>query len=492
VDDIRLPDRSSADAGLTALAEALGEAAGAERTLLAVLDGARLRFVACSPSSALPEPLVTGAHPALQRAMRSASPVAVDGALAAALGGPAQLLALSVDGETLGAIVCVHREGAAERVAATLVAAAPLAAAHVLTWVRAERANVNDRDIRLRVATISGLADGVTDAMRVIDLDGRILRWNRAAERMFGWTEAEVLGKVLPAIPAEARVGVLADLRRIAESMQPVMRQSHNVRKDGSRLSLTLQIYPLLGDDGQLVFATFAHEVGADSRVDRLQEEFCSLVSTSLKAPLTGILGYTQLLRRADLLADPRRRTRVLEALDAQAWQLHTLVDDLLLLSSVQEGALRLDVAQVDLAAIVGAIVGEFQERHCLTVKLEVEPRLPDVLADEARVRQALGHVLSNAATYSVPNGEIRVAVAREGRDGIVTVTDPGEGIPAEDMPRVWDRFARGSCARGQGAGIGLYLVRMIAEAHGGSARIASIPGEGCTVTLRLPLRLAF
>ncbi len=474
-------------AGLNALAEALSTAAAASGAHVAVLRSGRLSVVASYPEVPPPAPVPVAARTALASALDAGRPLALGDELSAAFGGQAHLvLPLSAGGIVLGAVVLVDPPAPAAALEA-VGSAIPLAAAHLETWIEMDGAL---RGARGRLSTedvVRQLADAVSDVVRVVDLDGRVLRWNVASERLYGWTEEEVLDTVLPTVPPERRGAFLVELRAVAESMRPVEREAQTIRKDGSRATVQLGLYPMVRGNGEVAVVVISRGVSADSRVDRLRDEFCDLVSDALKAPLTAIAGFAQLLRRGEIVHDQLRRQRVLGALEGKTALLGTMIDDLLLLSEVQQGELKLDSEPLDLVALVTESVAE-AERACAACRfvVDVERRLPPLAGDPRRIRLALAHLLSNAATYSPPDGEIWVTVSREGDEAAIGVRDLGEGIPAEDLPHVFERFFRGSRARGGGSGVGLHVVRLVAEAHGGEAAIESVRGEGCLVTLRL------
>ncbi|HEY3317727.1 MAG TPA: ATP-binding protein [Coriobacteriia bacterium] len=481
---------TTGNAGLPALAQALADAIAAERAYLAVLEAGFLRTVASCPDVPLPASVAVASLPALAKALSDGETSAADEELAGLFGGEAHLLLpLPVTDEVQGMAVLVDSPMPAGAALDMLAGAVPLAAAHLATWWESERRLQEIGDEIAMAWAMRRVADVMTDAIRVIDLDGRVVRWNKASEHLLGWTEEEVLGTVLPSIPADRKAGFLAQVRNMAMTMQPTRQEIESLRKDGSRVRHSLHAYPILDEHGEFLVIAVSREIAADSRVDRLRDEFCDLVSGSLKGPLTAITGFGQLLRRTEILDDQQRRQRVLDALQAQTGVLGTMIDDLLLLSEVQHGALRLERTAVDLVTIVTQSVAEAERAHPGSrFVVDVESRLPRLPGDTQRLRQALAHLLANAATYSAPRGEVWVTVARDGTHSTVTVRDDGEGVPAEDLPHVFERFVRGSRARGRGTGVGLHVVRLIAEAHGGCASIESDWGKGCRAILRLPL----
>jgi len=329
----------------------------------------------------------------------------------------------------------------------------------------------------------------------VLDLDGVVRSWNPACEALFGWTAAEAIGNVPRFIPEGRRYAAVQNIRRDASAGKMVEREVSARRRDGSSVITRSTLVPLSDADGlpwgvlQLV-----RTVDSDSRVERLQDEFVSLVSQELKNPLTAILGFTQLLGRPEILEDPMKRRSTLRALEARGRQMSSLVDDLLLASRVQEGELVLEREPVDLAGLVTRAVGRFEQMQTgRRFVVDVDTRMPAADVDARRVEQALNNLLSNALKYSPDGDAVRIGVLRDGDYAAVSVSDSGPGVPAGAGERVFDRFftapVEGTPA--QGAGLGLYLVRMIAEAHGGTVEIASEPGHGSTFTLRLPLSLS-
>ena len=175
---------------------------------------------------------------------------------------------------------------------------------------------------------------------------------------------------------------------------------------------------------------------------------------------------------------------------------LSRLVDDLHELSLAEAGQLTLDRKPVNLNATLEDFVAPFRsvaENKQIRFQLNLSPGLPPVTIDEERINQVLHNLFSNALRHTQAGGEISISVARNGAGLCVAVRDTGEGIPAEHLPNVFERFYRADFARSRqagGSGLGLAIAKAIVEAHGGQVEVVStgIAGEGTTFTVHLPL----
>jgi signal transduction histidine kinase/PAS domain-containing protein/ActR/RegA family two-component response regulator len=227
--------------------------------------------------------------------------------------------------------------------------------------------------------------------------------------------------------------------------------------------------------------------------VSRLKDEFLATVSHELRTPLTAFLGYAQMLqsRTRDMSYIDRTAEKMLQSAQAQA----RLVDDLLDASRIVSGKLHIKMQPADLIAVVQAALDTIQpaiEAKRLHVSVELSPDAGHVIGDTDRLQQVVWNLLANATKFTPPGGTLRVRL--ESRDGYaqLTVSDTGQGISAELLPFVFDRFwqADGTSNRAHGGlGLGLAIVRHLAELHGGTVQAGSPgPGQGATFTLRLPL----
>ena len=215
--------------------------------------------------------------------------------------------------------------------------------------------------------------------------------------------------------------------------------------------------------------------------------EIISTVSHELRSPLTSIKGFTSLLiSRWDDIAEDRK-LEMLEQVRHDADRVTRMLTELLDISRLETGQLHLRRRPLDLAALAASVVEKVAlQEPDLEADVVFPPDFPEVMADADKVEQVLSNLVENAAKYASPRGlRIEGSVSD---DGIaVAVTDSGEGIPAEDLPRVFERFFRREEGRPTGTGLGLWISRGLVEAHGGGLTANSVVGEGSTFRFTLP-----
>lgn len=226
----------------------------------------------------------------------------------------------------------------------------------------------------------------------------------------------------------------------------------------------------------------------------RLKDEFLATVSHELRTPLTPVLGWARLLRQGRL--DEASRQQALEAIERNARAQAQLIDDLLDVSRIVTGKLRLDVQTIDLATVLAASVEVvLPAARTKGVVVEVpaaERSLPPIAADPERIRQVFWNLLSNAVKFTPRGGRVSIDAERDGDLVLVRISDTGCGISPDFLPFVFDRFrqAPSSCAAARGGlGLGLAIVRHLVELHGGSVRAES-DGDGRGSTFLVTLRI--
>ena len=226
---------------------------------------------------------------------------------------------------------------------------------------------------------------------------------------------------------------------------------------------------------------------------DRLKTAFISHVSYELRTPLTNIIGFSELLanpiagplteKQRDYLSDIRLSGRTLLA----------IIDDILDLATIDAGTLELKLSSVKVRGVIEQAVQGVEERlkqNNVELDIAIAPGLDEFVADGRRVTQMLYNLLSNAIGFSEAGGKIALACGRDEAMIAFSVEDQGVGIPADYQQTVFDRFeSRSHGSRHRGAGLGLSIVKSLAEIHGGTVSLDSAPGRGTRVTVRLPFK---
>jgi signal transduction histidine kinase len=252
--------------------------------------------------------------------------------------------------------------------------------------------------------------------------------------------------------------------------------------------SLNQQVSVTSRDElGELAIA-FNHMSADLDRLTRARRRMTADIAHDLRNPLTVIGGYVESIREGVLQPTPER----LEAIEAEVRHLERLVDDLRTLSQAEAGELTLNREAVAPEALLRRMqqsYGPLAEKQSVSLRLETEPGLPDIDGDADRLAQVLGNLLTNSLRYTAAGGEI-VLRARQAQSAVVLeVSDTGQGIPAEALPHVFDRFYRADASRTrpEESGLGLAIARSIVEAHGGTISAKSSVGVGTTMRITLP-----
>ncbi len=224
---------------------------------------------------------------------------------------------------------------------------------------------------------------------------------------------------------------------------------------------------------------------------DRMKNHFIGHVSYELRTPLTNIIGFSELLASPQIGPLNLKQHEYLDDIASSSKTLLAIIDDILDLATIDAGAMELKLGPVDVRAVLDAAILGVREaalRARLTLHIAVAEDAKQFIADEARVRQVLYNLLSNAVGFSKPGGAIHVTCKRAGGMMVFTVADQGVGIPKDQQWRMFERFeSRSQGSSHRGAGLGLSIVKSLVELHGGTVSVESEPGRGTSVTVRLP-----
>jgi two-component system, OmpR family, sensor histidine kinase VicK len=337
-------------------------------------------------------------------------------------------------------------------------------------------------------ARLAAIVDSAEMAIIGKRLDGTITNWNRAAEDLYGYSADEAIGRHISLIVPTDELDQLADIMsRLARGERIEHLETRRQRKDGKIVEVSVSISPIRGGDGEMIGASaIARDISERRAAERMQRDFLAMVSHELRNPLAAVKALTQLMQRRGVFNE-----RAAEGIVAQANHLDRLVGDLLDVARLDVGRLELDLDELDLVELAARNVEQVQaQAETRTVKLEAPGRALIGSFDRDRIDQIFQNLLLNAIKYA-PTGDIVITVdALNGSQARVCVADTGPGINPEDQLRLFERFYRAETTAGgaKGFGIGLYVVRMLVEAHGGRIWVESRPGEGSRFIFTLPI----
>ena len=353
------------------------------------------------------------------------------------------------------------------------------------------------------------IADALPYPLLLVTGAGRVLGANGRACGLLGRSPGELEGGLLLDAVEGPRVDLLEQLRAFGQSTTPVpgllrlCDGAHPRRCHGARLAGTPagepQIAIALDTTSNRVLEDLADRVAetekarrAAERASRVKDQFLATVSHELRSPLNAILGWTQIL--SDLVGGEQEDER--EAVDTilrNARAQARLIDDLLDVSRIIAGKIRLDLHEIDPVAVVRSALESVQQSaddKGVSIALAADEEPGTLHADADRVRQIVWNLLSNAVKFTPPGGRVEVSVLRAGSSLHLTVSDTGEGVEPEILPYLFNRFLQedaSSTRRHGGLGLGLAIVRNLAEAHGGHVE-ASSEGKGRGATFRVIL----
>jgi two-component system phosphate regulon sensor histidine kinase PhoR len=330
------------------------------------------------------------------------------------------------------------------------------------------------------------ILDALDDGVLLLDGAGRLLVANPAARSWFGLPDDLRPGLPLRRVLGVPQVAALAE--QAAESRAPVVGNVTVVFPEAR--TLALRAFPLAdrGPTGRIVVTM--SDITQRRRLEVLRRDFVANASHELKTPVAAVRALAETLLTA-LPEDPEAGRRFAERIGREAERLDVLVRDLLDLSRVERGTL--DVEPVDLVGLAKEVVGGYGDRaeeRRIKLRTELQPQV-SMRGDRAQLGLLLSNLVDNALRYTPAKGTVCVRLDATESRAVLQVTDTGEGIPAGELPRVFERFYRVDKARARetgGTGLGLAIVRHVAESHGGTVRVDSELGRGSTFTVTLPV----
>jgi len=357
---------------------------------------------------------------------------------------------------------------------------------------------------RERQATLAAIIDSSDDCILSKTLEGYITSWNKAAEKMFGYTEAEALGKHISLIIPPGRLNeeqyIIGEVRK---GNKVDHFQTIRLAKDGREIDISLSVSPVVNAAGRVIGASkiardISDQLAAQAENARLyqeikslnqkKDEFIGLASHELKTPLTSINGYLQILSRT---IEDKQSQVFLNKTRLQVKKLSALVNDLLDVSKIEAGKLQMAIEPFDIRQLIDdtiEMIGLSNQAYEIHLNTSFDHLV--VTGDPHRIEQVLINLLTNAIRYSPGADRVVVSLNADEHQAQVLVQDFGMGIAPEQLQHIFSRFYRvdNMPPSISGLGIGLFLSNEIISRHRGRIWVESEPGQGSTFSFRLPL----
>jgi PAS domain S-box-containing protein len=374
---------------------------------------------------------------------------------------------------------------------------------------------------------LAAIVESSDDAIVSKTLEGIITSWNRGAQQVFGYTADEAIGQsILMLIPTERKHEEEMILSRIRRGERIEHFETERLRKDGSRINVSVTISPIRDSKGNVIGAS---KIGRDitpriqteaairrreeelassleqmieaeraarssaERMNVMKDEFLGTLSHELRTPLHAILGWSQLLGMNEDVDDELQEG--LDAIERNARAQTQLIDDLLDMNRIVSGKIRLDVQRTDVAPVIEAAILSVRpsaDAKGIRLRTILDPVAGPVTGDPARLQQVVWNLLTNAIKFTPKGGHVDVILERVNSHLEITVHDSGMGINPDFLPVVFERFRQGDSSTSRsfgGLGLGLSIVKTLVELHGGTVRAKSLgEGQGATFIVSLPL----
>jgi two-component system CheB/CheR fusion protein len=347
---------------------------------------------------------------------------------------------------------------------------------------------------------LAAVAASSADAIIATDIEGRVVAWNEGATRMYGYSREEIAEQPLERlVPGTHRWEMHSVMRRALAGEQVQYFETARQRKDGTLVHVSLQVSPILGPGHRVhgvstIERDISPRIAAEEEIRqavRDRERFLAILSHELRNPLAAVLSAARVFGN-DRTA-PDVRARAAHVIERQSHHMARLLDDLLDVSRIREGNFTISKAPVDLCKVaesaIETVAGGFAEKG-VTLDVQLGPDPVMTVGDSHRVRQLIVNLLTNALRHTPAGKRVEFSLTQSQERAMVRVRDEGDGMPAEVIRRIFDPFVTtNGASRSGGLGIGLWLVRSIAEAHGGNAQAVSAgQGYGSEFLVELPV----
>lgn len=451
--------RTGEAAALERAAAGFRDALGAERVYAAALsDDGILRFKGAAPVGAgSPGPLEPAAVTGIAEAMATATVCDVTDARPPFVGdGRIVAIPWTAAGEVLGVGVVIMPPDVDLPRDAVLALLGAKVGSTIATMRDCDTLVHRVAELHDSADVLDRVIDAATDSMKLIDLDGHILRWNHASEALYGWSEPEVIGAKMPHVPEPLRLRAIHDIRSIAASGRTVQRESAALLRDGSSITVQMTVVPFLDGEGNPSGVLSIGRKLHTTEPGPTNADMCTLMADALGAPMASLVGYAQLLLHPDILEDPVRRARTVRAIEEHTGSMVALMDDVALVSGAG-GPELLDLEPSDVAMLVTDAVGRYEQTHATAsrVIIDYDSKVVGMSLDRRRMGRALAVVMGVLLEDRPDGSEMGISIVPVGAGVSLELSTLASGATVDSVTR-YDTLA-------------LHIARVIVELHGGT-----------------------
>ncbi len=342
--------------------------------------------------------------------------------------------------------------------------------------------------------------DGMSEGLIAVDADKRIVLFNTIAEDLSGWKFKEVEGKpvddVLQIVNEQTNEPVKSTIDKALQSQKIERGTQHDVliSKNGRKHPVFISASPIDKSENAIIrIIVVFRDVSHERELDRMKTDFTSSVSHELRTPLTSIKAYTETILR-DRNMPEEVQLEFLAIIDEESNRLATLIEDLLEVSRIDSGTVKVKCKLVDISSVIKRVSTALEplaQKKNIQLKTNIENELPELNGDESKIESVIINLANNAIKFTPEHGEVAIDIKTANDEMIISVRDTGMGIPKEALSKIFDRFYRvyRPGKQIQGTGLGLSIVNKIVTMHNGRIEVESEVGQSTTFTVFLPLK---
>ncbi len=335
----------------------------------------------------------------------------------------------------------------------------------------------------------------------VFNRKGRVVGFNPAAAKITGMSMNEVMGKrfidvVKTVSPEGLDLSAMSPIGRVLDEGDVVTKRQQLIQsKSGQTIWTEVSYSPIYNDDHVVTSGiALISNIQKEREIEAVKSDFISIVSHELRTPLTAIKGFLSMLLKQDFGTLTEKQFHFMNRVYQTNQRMIGLVEDLLDMSHIESGKIRLKVGPLAMEPVINEVVSELASKgfeRQIMLKVSRKQKLPLVLADETRLRQILTNLVDNAIKYSLPKSEVTIDFKVHANELVTSVKDQGVGITAVHIERLFQRFGRiynPMSMQAGGTGLGLYIVKNLVESHGGRIWVTSREGKGSRFSFSLPV----